>query len=47
MEFEVVVGPFINDVVSKSEMFDNLPSFVIYLSFVDAFPPLFNEVVYG
>ena len=47
MEFAVVVGPFINDVVSKSEMFDNLPPFVIYLSFVDPFPPLLNEVVYG
>ena len=46
MEFIVVVGPFINDVVSKSEIFDNLPPFVIYFSFVDPFPPLLNEVVY-
>ena len=47
MEFAVVVGLFINDVVSKSEMFDNLPSFVIYFSLVDPIPPLLNEVVYG
>ena len=46
VEFAVVVGPFINDVVSKSEMFDNLPPFVIYFSFVDPSPPLLNEVVY-
>ena len=31
MEFAVVVGSFIKDVVSKSEMFDNLPSFVIFI----------------
>ena len=47
MEFAVVVGPFINDVVSKSEMFDNLPPFVIYFSFVDPFSPLLNEIVMG
>ena len=47
MEFAVVVGPFINDVVSKSEMFDNHSHFAIYFSVVDPFPPLFNEVVYG
>ena len=47
MEFAVVVGSFINDVVSKSEMFDNLPPFVIYFSFFDPFSSLLNEVVYG
>ena len=31
MEVAVVVGSFINDVVSKSEIFDNLPTFVIYV----------------
>ena len=46
VEFAVVVGPFINDVVSKSEMFDNLPPFVIYFSFVDPSPPLLNKVGY-